>query len=255
MIRKLINFSVITTFLFLGCGLFGDDFMDIDPFGPGLADSTHYSIENDPSILEVKTELSRRYVSNGNFFKDVRVKISKGLLSHVLIKNGDVKINDKRLEERQEFITSTPVYYSDEIDWKDGTNYLVTITLSDSKSYVCSLATHENKIYDFIVPSKAKLSDELTVSWKGNNPLAKLHISCNLKKLNNVSISKGVDLDTSAQSYTFPAGYFSSGDDSLPIIEVTLALIAKQHGTAASEFKDGSKIFSELTIEKIVQKQ
>ena len=242
--------------LLLGCGLFKDDFMEINPFGPGLADSTHYSIEKDPKVLEIKAKLSRRYASNGNYFNDVRVNVSKGLFNNVLIKEGSVKINGKQMEERQEFLTNTPVYYSDDVDWKNGSKYLIIVTLSDGKSYACSLNTYKSNITKFSTPSKANINNELTVSWTGNNPLAELRISCSIVKANNLSFYKGVDIDDSSdQVYTFLPGYFNSVGDTLSIKEVTLSLISRQYGEISNEFKNGSEIYSELIIEKLIKNQ
>lgn len=229
---------------------------DFSPIGLSDADSSHYSIENDPSTLTITARIQKKILSNGEVSNNSRIYIRKDILSpFIVITDGSAKINNTDLEPKQEFLNlfNSAFYFSDKIKLNLNSTYNLTIMLSNQEVYTGVLESPSSTISSFTVSKNYTMNKPIRVSWNPVLANDSIQISYTKKYSNNQSYSSTFVLSGDSTSYTFPADFFTPGlnnNDSLAIKNIEMTISHSVDGVIDNAFDSESKFYGVTSISK-----
>lgn len=230
---------------------------DFTPIGLSDADSSHYSIENDPSALKITAKIQKKISNNGEISNDSWVYIRKDIFSpSIAITDGSAKINNANLESKQEFLNifNSTFYFSDKIELDINNAYNLTIMLSDQEVYTGILESPSSMISSFTVSKTYPMNKPITVSWSPVLANDSVQISYTKKYSNNQSYSSTFVVSGDSTSYTFPADFFTPGSndsDSLAITNIDMTISHRVDGVINNAFNSESEFYAETSISKL----
>lgn len=248
---------IVITALFVLNGCSDSSFMeDVKFFDKTDADSTQYSVENDPSKLIVSARIEKEISNNGDVSTESRIYINKGILSpFIVITDGTAMIENSVLAPKQESLnlTNSAFYFSDKIDLLPNNKYDLTLTLSDQEPYTGQLETPATTISALTIPSVNKMNEPITVDWGTAIPNDSVRISYMKTYGNNSKSSSGITVSADESFYTFPADYFTpgkNGNDTLGVSSIEMTISHRVGGSFEPVFHDDSEFYAVTSISK-----
>jgi hypothetical protein len=190
--------------------------------------------------------------ANGNIDQLINVNLFTGdLVQYGELKDGGMKVNGEPmtlgLEEHE-----LPVYYVENPVVVPNTAYKFEIPLADGTIASAEVITQQNAPTELTTPPSASSQDDMSVSWPAvsNHDQMVLSVYYTAKNSSDEQLAASFKLtsdEIATGSYNIPRETFLRSN----IKSARIQLIGYKSGTTKN-FKNGGRIVSKMTIEKVV---